>query len=409
MAFSCLKFRCMEKNLNSRLHLLKIKISGFRLLSDSFELDLTSKARVFEKDLEKEVEEVDRGLFCFHSVAFVGGNSSGKSTVLSLLLKVGELLRSGRWEYDDFDFRGNHIDLCALFYLEGKIYSYSCRLLRMKDPCSTLKAYCPIADERLFNAKYERTKGKKNLLLFEENKKEETDLFRYSLFDTSAISKLTNGKFGIDSFYTNNVVTFSEALVRNSFYASLKSLDAMLVSSIVRLFDESIEYMVSDDSAYVRFKRFGEEEVSLKLTELSRVLSAGTFRGVELYIKAIKALKEGKVLLVDEIENCFHKNLVYNLLFLFNDASLNKNGASILFSTHYVEILDYLSRRDNIFITHKNDGDVTISNLYEDYDVRTELLKSKQFDNNVFNTAPKLETLLEVEKGVAKEMLASKR
>lgn len=397
----------MEKIFDSRLHLLKIKVSGFRLLCDGFELDLTGKTRVFEKDLEKEVEEVDKGLFCFRSVAFVGGNSSGKSTVLFLLLKVGELLKNGRWEYDDFDFRGNHIDLSVLFYLEGKIHSYSCRLLKMKDPCSSLKSYCPIVDERLFYAKYEKSKRKKNLLLFEESKKEEAGLFRYSLFDTSAISKLSSGKFGIDSFYTNNVVTFSEALIRNSFYAALKSLDAGLVSSIVRLFDESIEYMIAEDSSYVRIKRFGEEETSMKLTELSRVLSAGTFRGVELYIRSIKALKEGKLLIVDEIENCFHKNLVYNLLFLFNDSSLNKNGASILFSTHYVEILDYLSRRDNIFITHKKDGNVTICNLYSDYEVRTELLKSKQFDNNVFNTSLNYRQLLEVRKGVACELGSS--
>ena len=72
LAFSCHKFRSMEKNSNSRLHLLKTKISGFRLLSDSFELDLTGKARVFEKDLEKEVEEVDKGLF-----AFIASPSSG--------------------------------------------------------------------------------------------------------------------------------------------------------------------------------------------------------------------------------------------------------------------------------------------------------------------------------------------
>ena len=383
--------------------ILGIKVSGFRLLKDSFELDLLPKARIYEKDLEKEVFEPEKGLFAFHSIGFVGGNSSGKSTVLALLLKASELLQNGRWEYDDFDFRGEDIKLSLMFCLEGRLYSYSCTLLRQNDP-SSAKAYCQIVDEKLFSAHYDKARGKRNLADFDENKKEETEILKYSLFDTSAICKLTQGKFSVDSFYTNNAVTFHEAIIRNSFYVSLKSLDEGLVSSIVRLFDDSIERLNSEGDGYIRFKRFGEEEIVLKMGELPRVLSAGTFRGVELYIRAIKALKEGKVLIVDEIENCFHKNLVYNLLFLFNDSSLNRKGASLLFSTHYVEILDYLSRRDNVFITHKDKGRIRISNLYADYDVRTELLKSRQFDNNVFNTALNYEQLLKVKRGIANEL-----
>ena len=108
--------------------------------------------------------------------------------------------------------------------------------------------------------------------------------------------------------------------------------------------------------------------------------------------------------IVDEIENCFQKNLVNNLLFLFNDEKINKNGAQIIFSTHYVEILDYLKRRDGIFITHKENGRINAKNLYSDYDVRTELLKSKQFDNNVFNTSLNYKQLLEVRRNLLNEL-----
>ncbi|UKI50078.1 MAG: ATP-binding protein [Clostridium sp.] len=149
-----------------------------------------------------------------------------------------------------------------------------------------------------------------------------------------------------------------------------------LVSSIINLLDNSIEYIVYNNSDNILFKRFNEPEVNMRSSELIAILSAGTFRGVELYIRAINALKRGKVFIVDEIEDCFQKNLVYNLLFLFNDEKINKYGAQIIFSTHYVEILDYLKRRDGIFITHKENGkNQCEKNLYSDYDVRTELLK----------------------------------
>ena len=90
------------------------------------------------------------------------------------------------------------------------------------------------------------------------------------------------------------------------------------------------------------------------------ILSAGTFCGVELYIRCIDVLKYGKTIIIDEIETSFQKNLVYNLLFLFNDGEINSKGAQIIISTHYVEILDYLSRRDNIYLAHKNDGELWV-------------------------------------------------
>ena len=91
------------------LKLLKLKVNGYKLLDDHFELDLVSKARVYQEDKEKEMLEVDKGLYTFRSMAFVGGNSSGKSTVLSILLKVLLFLQTGRWEYIPREFNKNEI------------------------------------------------------------------------------------------------------------------------------------------------------------------------------------------------------------------------------------------------------------------------------------------------------------
>ena len=82
------------------------------------------------------------------------------------------------------------------------------------------------------------------------------------------------------------------------------------------------------------------------------------------------------------------KCCVYFLLTsaLLMDKTINKKNAQIIFSAHYVEILDVFNRRDNIFIAHKIAGKVVLSNLYEDYYVRCELSKSKRFNNNTFGT-----------------------
>lgn len=387
------------------LNLLKIEASGFKMLDDNFKLDLMSKTRVYQEDKEKELFELDKGLYVFRTLAFVGSNSSGKSSVLSLLLKVLMFLQTGRWEYLKREFNKDEITIKTLFYLDGYLYNYSFSVGKIDDAnLSPMNKYSPILKEKLKKVKYDKTRGIKNIELIESKGEDVSELFNASLTDTSAITKITNNNVIVDDFNNNNIMNFNEMIVRNSFFTSLNSCDKNLVSSIIKLLDESIEYITYSNNDYVCFKRINEEEQILSSMELLSILSSGTLRGVELFIRCINALKFGKTFIVDEIENCFQKNLVFNLLFLFNDSKINSKGAQLMFSTHYVEILDYLSRRDNIFITHKNDGKIIANNLYSDYNVRTELLKSKQFDNNVFNTSLNYKQVLEVRRNLLNEL-----
>lgn len=387
------------------LNLLKIKAKGFKMLDDNFELNLIARARVYQNEKEKEMYEIDKGLYTFRTLAFVGGNSSGKSTVLSLVLKVLLFLQTGRWEYVEREFNKEEISIETLFYLDGHLYNYCFSLDKIDlNKISSANKYSPIFNEKLIKMKYDKSRGIKNLDLIYDNGEDLSNLFESSLNDTSAIIKITSNNVLVDDFNNNNISNFNETIVRNTFFTSLNSCEKNIVSSIIKLLDDSIEYIVYDNTDHVYFKRINEEERILPQVELLAILSAGTFRGVELYIRCINALKNGKVFIVDEIENCFQKNLVYNLLFLFNDSKLNKKGAQLLFSTHYVEILDYLSRRDSIFITHKINNRITINNLYSDYEVRTELSKSKQFDNNVFNTSLNYKQVLEVRRNLINEL-----
>ncbi len=387
------------------LELLKIKVSGFKLLQDDFSLDLMTRTRVYQEDKMKEIEEVDKGLYLFRTNAFVGGNSSGKSTVLSLILKTFIFLQTGRWEYVPMEFKKDKIDLNVIFYLEGCLYDYKVSFSKI-DPTkmTSENKYSPIQEKNLLRMPYNKTRGIKNLKLIEKEGESLNYLFELSLGDTSAIKKITNNQVFVDDFSNNNISNFHETVLRNTFFTSLNSCNKKLVSSIIGLLDDSIEYITYDNSDFVRFKRFNEAEEVISNVTLMSILSSGTFRGIELYIRCINAIKNGKVIIVDEIEDSFQKNLVFNLLFLFNDSKINTKGAKLFFSTHYIEILDYLNRRDGIFITHKENGIINIKNLYSDYNVRTELLKSKQFDNNVFSTALNYKQLLEVRRSLINEL-----
>ena len=390
------------------LNLLKIRVTGFKLLKDNFEIDLTTKARVYESDKAKEIQEVDKGLYLFRTNAFVGGNSSGKSTVLSLILKTLVFLQTGRWKYLQREFKKSKILLNIIFYLDGYIYDYQTSFSKI-DVNNLLSdnSYAPINEISLKKLRYSKSKGIKCLDYILKDGEDLDYILKSSLDDTSAIKTITGNNVIVDDFSNNNISNLNETILRKTFFNSLNSCDKELVSSIIQLLDDSIEYIYYENSDYVRFKRANESEELMPTINLAAILSAGTFRGVELYIRCINALKNGATIIVDEIENCFQKNLVYNLLFLFNDEKINSKNAKLLFSTHYVEILDYLNRRDGIFITHKENGIIDIKNLYKDYSLRTELSKSKQFDNNVFNTAINYKQLLKVNRSLLNELQAN--
>lgn len=77
---------------------------------------------------------------------------------------------------------------------------------------------------------------------------------------------------------------------------------------------------------------------------------------------AQEVLRESGYIVVDEIEHHFNKEIVTTLMRLFMDSKLNKNGGTLIFSTHYPELLDEYDRNDSIFITRNKTG-ITVENL----------------------------------------------
>ena len=56
-----------------------------------------------------------------------------------------------------------------------------------------------------------------------------------------------------------------------------------------------------------------------------------------------------------------------------------------------------MGRQDNIWICKAN-SHVYLSNMYEDYQIRPELLKSKQYYNNAFQTAVNYDELMSLKR-----------
>ncbi|MCI5221541.1 MAG: ATP-binding protein [Candidatus Electrothrix sp. AR4] len=71
-------------------------------------------------------------------------------------------------------------------------------------------------------------------------------------------------------------------------------------------------------------------------------------------------LQDGLVLVIDELNNSFHPNLVRFLLSLIHDPASNKKNGQLIFSTHDTSILDAkILRRDQIWFMEKDDEQAT--------------------------------------------------
>lgn len=88
--------------------------------------------------------------------------------------------------------------------------------------------------------------------------------------------------------------------------------------------------------------------------------SEGTQRLYGLIAPVLDCLRDGHVLVVDELDSSLHTLLVRRLITMFQTPELNSNGAQLIFSTHDTSLLDHtLFRRDQIWFTEKDADQAT--------------------------------------------------
>ncbi len=88
--------------------------------------------------------------------------------------------------------------------------------------------------------------------------------------------------------------------------------------------------------------------------------SQGTQRLYALAAPVLDVLKNGRLLIVDELDSSLHPLLVRRLVRMFHNPELNSHGAQLLFTTHDTSLLDRtVFRRDQIWFTEKDRDQAT--------------------------------------------------
>ena len=212
------------------MKLLKVSVpSGYKMLTKNFEIDFLAKARVDKDNPDNELLELEDDFYYPVETVFIGKNSSGKTTTLSLIQNVYAFMRSGRI-YNNFIDNENQFELSVVYYHDGVIYDY---YGKFKKDTKANDEFLIIEEESLKWAKMKQSLKK--------------DLSNATFFAAPTFSPNIGGD-------TSNIIKFQS---RNDFNLSIdvlgystsffdlyySILKEKTFRSLLRLFDDSIDYI----------------------------------------------------------------------------------------------------------------------------------------------------------------------
>lgn len=374
------------------MKLLRVVANNFKLCEDNFTVSFVPIANKTADDKEFELNEIDENLFTYSTVGIIGKNASGKTSVVELLSLVYDIFSFFRVKNMTrlFSIWNKKVNLDITFYHDGFLYRY---ITDLNPDDNAVNKTILFENEKLYRRNYYKSYYNS---LFDYEKYEEVKT-KLDLPDDTSILYEVLKKIEIRGIYfeskDNSYKDYSDIF---DLYKAINN-NYKIISSILKMFDEHLDNieMINEDKYKIYYTNKDIIEVNGK--ELYQILSSGTTKGFGLFSFVVYSLLSGSDLVIDEIENHFHKTLVENLVSLYKDKSVNKQNASLIFTTHYCELLDLFNRTDNIYIT-KYDEQIRLENIYKNYNFRPELSKSKKFYSNAFNTGVNYESLMNFKK-----------
>jgi hypothetical protein len=135
--------------------------------------------------------------------------------------------------------------------------------------------------------------------------------------------------------------------------------------------------------------------------DLIRNESLGTQKFFGILGLILLALRQRKILIIDEIDSRLHSLLVEQIVSLFNSKKYNPNGAQLIFTSHNINLIKKGVRRDQMVFAEKDDyGNSTIGSLYaKDPKVRKDASFDKDYFMGKYGGIPNLNSQLNLFNG----------
>ena len=380
------------------MKILRITVQGLPLFKQELDIAFYAQQRVSEDDKETLFKLLSKPTVYLHAAnAFIGINASGKTSVLKAIQLALHIVKNEPI---------NHVDAKTILGGTNKavfricFYDANQNICCLETEITSQKTKAgdyvySIVNEKLWEKSAASLQSKKALTDFAGldpiATRNENEIFLSD--DVSFIiahNKKTQDTLEICSFlsYTNvNVLPFSEDIPLE--------VIAFLDPTIEKLYFEQME-----KKTFIHLKFKGEDEIILNnAMDLEQYLSSGTIKGIITFSMVKEVLQSGGYLLVDEIENHFNKEIVTTLVRFFMDSRLNKKGGTLIFTTHYPELLDEYDRNDGIHIVRNRNG-IMVDNL-SNILTRNDIKKSDAYQSGFLDgTTPAYEAYMRLKKSL---------
>ena len=380
------------------MKLLRATAEGLPLFKEKLDICFYAQQRISEEQKE-QLHPLFSNVYLNPATGFIGINASGKTSVLKVILLILGIMNNEPINHiDTRDILGDAKKTVLNIFFYSETNKEVCRLETVvaARKTKTEGIIYSIISERIWSKKTEEIIARKAMLDFDGKepimvRSGQEDFLSDDVSIMIALNKKTGENIRIVDLllFTNiNVLPFSEGIPAEV----ITYLDPTV---------ESLYFDEKDQKEIIRLKFIDKEEIVLNNPlELNNYLSSGTVKGMIIFTLAKEVLQNGGYIVVDEIENHFNKEIVTTLMRFFMDSKLNKNGGSLIFSTHYPELLDEYDRNDSIYITRNRNG-ITAENLSSILK-RNDIKKSDAYQSGFLEgTTPMYEAYMRLKKSLA--------
>ena len=381
--------------------LLNFKCKNFKSFKDGFELEMQpvkkltelSYSILHEKKSENEIKALPTSVI-------YGANASGKTSIINALSCFKQIVTNGSIENAIDDSNGDHVshhkELIPFIYnkkdaptsfeitftTNGRKISYSISFIISKE---SIRRY--IDEEKL---------SIDNCLIFNRGKD------RLNVLDVSTVKDLLNKGYNIKDtekhrkFIENNlnqvrlflstdfysfcskkivemILTYfnKKLIIVNSIDKALNNMPIMENSDLESIAESAgiiangFAYRIDNESTGPKLVSIlSKKNGKISYVNSDLIESMGTLHLVTIMPFIIKALKEGAVLMLDELDASLHPNAVISIISMFHNDELNLNNSQLIFNTHNpIYLKNKVLRRDEIKFVERN-KETKSSNLY---------------------------------------------
>lgn len=379
--------------------LLEFRVGNFRSIRDVQTLSLVASSDKEHSDTHLEATGMPTSPNSVKSAVIYGANASGKTSLLMALdymrtvvaqsatfIQPGQTYNVQRFKLDN-SYEGKPSSFEITFLHDGLRYEYAFQMTQARFLSEYLFVYKTARPSLIFSREFDGNKdiyefgtyltGPKKL--WEESTRDN------ALFLSTAAQLNSELLSPIFKWLTFNVVFLpAQAMISTDFSTALLTTEEgkEKVQAFMAAADISIDEISTAQrkGVHVQFNptvapHTIQEEREFKVPVFKHTApkgsatfeltdeSTGTQRLFSLAAPVLDVLRDGRILLVDELDASLHPLLVRQLIAMFHNNQINQKNAQLIFTTHDTTLLDQsIFRRDQVWFTEKDADQAT--NLY---------------------------------------------